>query len=83
VPCDGGQRCCPSPLALLVHRCLPASLAPPARPQIPDSQKDVGSNHAVSALKFRILQNFLKLGYAVFLSGARADLALTWRSHSC
>jgi hypothetical protein len=43
----------------------------------------VGSNHAVSALKFRILQNFLKLGYAVFLSGARADLALTWRSHSC
>ncbi|KAL4430612.1 hypothetical protein ABPG77_005852 [Micractinium sp. CCAP 211/92] len=36
--------------------------------QIPDSQKDVGSNHAVSALKFRILTNFMKLGYAVFLS---------------
>lgn len=36
--------------------------------KIPDSQKDVGSNHAVSALKFRILQNFIKLGYAVFLS---------------
>ncbi|PSC74665.1 glycosyltransferase CAZy family GT77 [Micractinium conductrix] len=36
--------------------------------KIPDSQKDVGSNHAVSALKFRILQNFLKLGYSVFLS---------------
>lgn len=36
--------------------------------QIPDSQKDVGSNHAVSGLKFRILQRFLKLGYAVLLS---------------
>lgn len=36
--------------------------------KIPDSQKDVGSNHAVSALKFRILQNFMKLGYSVFLS---------------
>jgi hypothetical protein len=29
----------------------------------------VGSNHAVSALKFRILQNFMKLGYSVLLSG--------------
>lgn len=36
--------------------------------QIPDSQKDVGSNHAVSGLKFRILKNFLDLGYAVLLS---------------
>lgn len=36
--------------------------------KIPDSQKDVGSNHAVSALKFRILTNFMKLGYSVFLS---------------
>lgn len=36
--------------------------------KIPDSQKSVGENHAVSALKFRILTNFLKLGYAVFLS---------------
>jgi hypothetical protein len=35
---------------------------------IPDSQKNAGSNHAVSALKFRILQNFIKLGYSVFLS---------------
>lgn len=35
---------------------------------IPDSQKNSGSNHAVSALKFRILQNFIKLGYSVFLS---------------
>ncbi|KAL4437001.1 hypothetical protein ABPG75_004140 [Micractinium tetrahymenae] len=35
---------------------------------IPDSQKDVGSNHAVSALKFRILAHFMKLGYSVFLS---------------
>lgn len=36
--------------------------------QIPESQKKSGSNHAVSALKFRILTNFIKLGYAVLLS---------------
>ncbi|KAL4858268.1 Arabinosyltransferase RRA2 [Chlorella vulgaris] len=36
--------------------------------KIPESQKDSGSNHAVSALKFRILQNFMKLGYSTFLS---------------
>ena len=28
----------------------------------------MGSNHAVSGLKFKILQRFLKLGYAVLLS---------------
>lgn len=38
--------------------------------QIPESQKETGSNHAVSALKFRILQRFMRLGYSVFLSGA-------------
>ena len=36
--------------------------------QISESQKNVGSNHAVSGLKFKILQRFLKLGYAVLLS---------------
>lgn len=36
--------------------------------EIPESQKDAGSNHAVSALKFRILRRFLVLGYAVLLS---------------
>lgn len=36
--------------------------------KIPDSQKDTGSNHAVSAMKFRILTNFVKLGYSVLLS---------------
>jgi len=35
---------------------------------IPDSQKKSGSNHAVSALKFRILRPFLELGYSVLLS---------------
>lgn len=35
---------------------------------IPESQKDSGSNHAVSALKFRILTPFLELGYSVLLS---------------
>lgn len=35
---------------------------------IPDSQKNSGSNHAVSALKFRILKPFLELGYSVLLS---------------
>lgn len=36
--------------------------------QISEMQKDVGENHAVSGLKFRILQRFLVLGYAVLLS---------------
>lgn len=36
--------------------------------EIPESQKNSGSNHAVSALKFRILTHFLNLGYAVLLS---------------
>lgn len=36
--------------------------------EIPKSQKDAGSNHAVSALKFRILKRFLDLGYSVLLS---------------
>ena len=36
--------------------------------KIPESQKDLGSNHAVSALKFRILQRFMNLGYSVLLS---------------
>lgn len=36
--------------------------------KISESQKDVGMNHAVSGLKFKILQRFLKLGYAVLLS---------------
>lgn len=58
----------PSPVRLRSTYALPALLPTPT-PQIPDSQKDVGSNHAVSALKFRILQNFMKLGYSVFLSG--------------
>jgi len=35
---------------------------------ITDSQKDTGTNHAVSALKFTILQDFLELGYSVLLS---------------
>ena len=36
--------------------------------QVPESQKNVGSNHAVSGLKFRILRRFLDLGYGVLLS---------------
>ncbi len=36
--------------------------------QISAAQKDVGSNHAVSGLKFKILRHFLQLGYAVLLS---------------
>lgn len=38
------------------------------RPQIPKAQEGSGDNHAVSAMKFRVLRNFLKLGYSVFLS---------------
>ena len=33
-----------------------------------EAQKDVGSNHAVSGLKFRILRPILEMGYAVLLS---------------
>ena len=33
-----------------------------------EAQKGVGSNHAVSGLKFRVLRPMLDLGYAVLLS---------------
>ena len=36
--------------------------------QISEAQRNVGSNHAVSGLKFKILQHFMRLGYAVLLS---------------
>lgn len=36
--------------------------------QVSDAQKNVGSNHAVSGLKFKILRHFLQLGYSVLLS---------------
>lgn len=36
--------------------------------EIPESQKNNGGNHAVSALKFRILSRFMNLGYSVLLS---------------
>lgn len=35
---------------------------------IPDSQKDTGDNHAVSAMKFEIIEEFLALGWNVLLS---------------
>ena len=41
--------------------------APPRPPQIPDSQKDTGSNHAISAMKYQIIQEFLELGWDVLL----------------
>lgn len=36
--------------------------------QIPAAQANNGDNHAVSALKFRMLRHFLQLGYSVLLS---------------
>jgi len=36
--------------------------------EIPKSQADTGSNHAVSAMKFGIIKKFLMLGWAVLLS---------------
>eukprot|EP00899_Mesostigma_viride_P013557 jgi/Mesvir1/22201/Mv18797-RA.1 len=36
--------------------------------EVPASQKDVGSNHAISGLKFSILREFLLLGVNVLLS---------------
>lgn len=35
---------------------------------IPNSQKDTGSNHAISAMKYEIIQEFLELGWHVLLS---------------
>ncbi|EFN57650.1 hypothetical protein CHLNCDRAFT_9428, partial [Chlorella variabilis] len=35
---------------------------------IPDSQKDTGSNHAISAMKYEIIREFLQLGWDVLLS---------------
>lgn len=35
---------------------------------IPDSQKDTGSNHAISAMKYEIIREFLQLGWNVLLS---------------
>lgn len=42
--------------------------------QIEESQKGTGSNHAISALKFKILREFLDLGYSVLLS----DIDIVW-----
>mmetsp|Transcript_13551 Transcript_13551/g.40975 ORF Transcript_13551/g.40975 Transcript_13551/m.40975 type:complete len:430 (-) Transcript_13551:85-1374(-) len=36
--------------------------------EIPKAQAGNGDNHAVSAMKFRVLRKFLRLGYSVFLS---------------
>lgn len=45
-----------------------------ALPQITESQKNTGSNHAISALKFKIIKEFLDLGYSVLLS----DIDIVW-----
>lgn len=42
--------------------------------QITESQKKTGSNHAISALKFKIIHEFLDLGYSVLLS----DIDIVW-----
>ncbi len=42
--------------------------------QISLAQKDTGSNHAISALKFKIIKEFLDLGYNVLLS----DIDIVW-----
>ena len=39
-----------------------------ASAQITKSQKDTGENHAISALKFEIIKEFLVLGWNVLLS---------------
>lgn len=36
--------------------------------EVAKAQAGSGDNHAVSAMKFRVLQKFLRLGYSVFLS---------------
>lgn len=42
--------------------------------KIEDSQKGTGTNHAISALKFKILGEFLGLGYSVLLT----DIDIVW-----
>lgn len=36
--------------------------------QVSEAQKETGENHAVSSLKFRVLRQFMQLGYSVLLS---------------
>ena len=49
----------------LTARNIPVFLI---KQEIAEAQQGTGSNHAVSALKFGILAEFLKLGYSVLLS---------------
>lgn len=49
----------------LTSRKLPVFLI---KQEIAEAQQNTGSNHAVSALKFGILAEFIKLGWSVLLS---------------
>lgn len=42
------------------------------RMQIPETQANTGDNHSISAMKFEIIHEFLKLGWNVLLRCGRA-----------
>ena len=79
--CHGSQRCLGLAVARSNGDCIfvwcgtahgDNGSMPPL--QITESQKKTGSNHAISALKFKIIHEFLDLGYSVVLS----DIDIVW-----
>lgn len=54
--------------AAAVSECIPSHPSSLSVSQIEASQQGTGDNHAISALKFKILQEFLELNWHVLLS---------------
>lgn len=54
--------------AAIVTDCVPSHPSCLSVSQIEASQQGTGDNHAISALKFKILQEFLELNWHVLLS---------------
>ena len=74
----------------MLHRCGPVHVesmslehdltaGPGLLLQITKSQKDTGENHAISALKFEIIKEFLLLGWNVLLSDIDVVVVQVWR----
>eukprot|EP00955_Chlamydomonas_euryale_P091551 364632-Chlamydomonas_euryale.AAC.1 len=51
---------------------------PPPCSQLHKVQADTGENHAVSAMKFGILKEFLDIGYSVLLSDVDIVVLQVW-----
>lgn len=74
-PCRGQQACEWQASDSSIQLCSPAfahsglrHTACASAMQIDASQANTGQNHAISALKFKILREFLQLGWNVLLS---------------